>query len=205
MTCKKSIDKKYKDRPSPPYPANDCKKQILEGNDGDEYISLPDKNGIYKWKKIMFKNSAEEYYCQFPENKPAKYDEKQVLKKLDLIKQKLLQDNIYLYDIGWKDIGNFIDNAWNDVVKLIEKQKYVQNLRKIKENKNKYIGYLTSFVFYTDHQLYWAKRNGELFFQHNILTKDKQKVIKIFKEQFGKNFKWDGSRTKSMMIKLPKK
>jgi hypothetical protein len=38
-------------RPSPPYPAKDYKKIIKLGNDKKQYISLPDKNGIYKWKK----------------------------------------------------------------------------------------------------------------------------------------------------------
>ena len=41
---------KYKNRPSPPYPANKCKNRFIRGNDGNFYESIPDKNGIYKWK-----------------------------------------------------------------------------------------------------------------------------------------------------------
>ena len=44
--------KKYKNRKSPPYPANEnCNKQML-GNDKQLYISKPHKNNICSWKKI---------------------------------------------------------------------------------------------------------------------------------------------------------
>ena len=44
--------KKYKNRKSPPYPANEnCNKQML-GNDKQLYISKPNKNNICSWKKI---------------------------------------------------------------------------------------------------------------------------------------------------------
>lgn len=49
----KSVKNKYKMRPSPPYPAQERQNEILMGNDGNKYISLPDKNGIYKWKKYV--------------------------------------------------------------------------------------------------------------------------------------------------------
>ena len=44
--------KKYKNRKSPPYPANkNCNKQMV-GNDGKLYISKPNINNICSWKKI---------------------------------------------------------------------------------------------------------------------------------------------------------
>ena len=44
--------KKYSDRKSPPYPANqNCGKQ-MKGNDGAMYESKPNKNNICSWKKI---------------------------------------------------------------------------------------------------------------------------------------------------------
>ena len=44
--------KKYKNRKSPPYPANEnCNKQ-MKGNDGKLYMSKPNKNNICAWKKI---------------------------------------------------------------------------------------------------------------------------------------------------------
>jgi len=44
--------KKYKNRKSPPYPANEyCGKQ-MKGNDGYMYTSKSNKNNICSWKKI---------------------------------------------------------------------------------------------------------------------------------------------------------
>jgi len=43
---------KYLKRPSPPYPAQEKCYKELRGNDGNMYISFPDKNNICKWKKL---------------------------------------------------------------------------------------------------------------------------------------------------------
>lgn len=43
--------KKYQKRPSPPFPANENCGKTLPGNDGNMYISKPNKNGICSWKK----------------------------------------------------------------------------------------------------------------------------------------------------------
>ena len=50
--CEPSNLKKYINRGSPPYPAQNCRNHKKVGNDGDVYSSEPDKNGIYKWKKV---------------------------------------------------------------------------------------------------------------------------------------------------------
>ena len=43
--------KKYKNRKSPPYPANkNCNKK-MKGNDGIMYISKPNKNNVCSWIK----------------------------------------------------------------------------------------------------------------------------------------------------------
>jgi hypothetical protein len=41
-------NKKYKNRDSPPYSAMNYKGIKLLGNDGQQYISKANKNGIYK-------------------------------------------------------------------------------------------------------------------------------------------------------------
>jgi len=46
----RKIGKKYLLRPSPPFPANDHCGEIKKGNDGNMYISVPDKNKICRWK-----------------------------------------------------------------------------------------------------------------------------------------------------------
>ena len=50
--CVKMNTDKYSFRNSPPYPANKCKTMKKKGNDGNYYLSEPDKNGIYKWVKV---------------------------------------------------------------------------------------------------------------------------------------------------------
>lgn len=56
--CVKLDTKKYKSRDSPPYSAMDCKGAKLLGNDGQQYVSKADKNGIYKWVKISEKSES---------------------------------------------------------------------------------------------------------------------------------------------------
>ena len=50
--CTLQETKKYQDRPSPPYPANECHNKQMTGNDGNIYVSTGDKNGVYKWVKV---------------------------------------------------------------------------------------------------------------------------------------------------------
>ena len=44
--------KKYRERPSPPFPANDFCGKRKKGNDGTFYVSKPNKNGVCRWVKI---------------------------------------------------------------------------------------------------------------------------------------------------------
>lgn len=50
--CTRQSTKKYEDRPSPPFPANECCNQEMMGNDGNMYVSRADKNGRCAWKKV---------------------------------------------------------------------------------------------------------------------------------------------------------
>lgn len=49
--CVKLTDKKYTERPSPPYSANECERQIKKGNDGNKWISMSNELGVCKWIK----------------------------------------------------------------------------------------------------------------------------------------------------------
>ena len=49
--CVKQDVKKYVERPSPPYPANECRGKIMKGNNGEMYISKPTSTGVYRWVK----------------------------------------------------------------------------------------------------------------------------------------------------------
>lgn len=50
-SCTLQTTKRYTDRQSPPYPANECAGQQKVGNNGEMYESRPDKNGVYRWYK----------------------------------------------------------------------------------------------------------------------------------------------------------
>jgi len=50
---KKNKTLKYKNRPSPPYPANDWCGKNKKGNNGNMYTSKKNKNGVCRWVKII--------------------------------------------------------------------------------------------------------------------------------------------------------
>ena len=62
LGCVKIGARKYSVRNSPPYSANKCKSMKKKGNDGNHYLSQPDKNGVYRWvifnKNKTLKNRA---------------------------------------------------------------------------------------------------------------------------------------------------
>jgi hypothetical protein len=49
-TCERQYTKKYRERPSPAFPANSCCGMVIIGNDGQKYISEANKKGICTWK-----------------------------------------------------------------------------------------------------------------------------------------------------------
>jgi hypothetical protein len=71
--CVKLDTKKYKTRDSPPYSAMDCKGATLLGNDGHQYVSKADKNGIYKWVKIAEKLESATCITDLHRNSPPFY------------------------------------------------------------------------------------------------------------------------------------
>lgn len=48
--CIKQTQKKYLERPSPPYSATDCPGMTIPGNDGKLYVSVANAKGVYAWK-----------------------------------------------------------------------------------------------------------------------------------------------------------
>ncbi len=50
--CTLKKTKKYKNRDSPPYSAQDCPYKKKKGNNGKIYISIPSDLGIFTWKPI---------------------------------------------------------------------------------------------------------------------------------------------------------
>lgn len=202
MSCKKIIDDpKYKSRPGPPYHANDCKHKVMSGNNGKQFVSRPDKNGSFKWYPIKMGMSPEEYYMQLNTGHVKKYVFPK--SKLDVIKGELLKQNILFFNIGWKNVMDFIDYAWDDAEQLAEKTSIVKKLRKT--DKDSFTMNLVSIIFYTEHRRYFSEIDGQLFLQHNVLKKDNKKVIEVFTKIFGKDFVWNGRNNKALLIKLHKR
>ena len=56
--CVQQTTAKYRGRPSPAFPANECCDQIMMGNDGDMYISKRASNGICRWVPYHGENSS---------------------------------------------------------------------------------------------------------------------------------------------------
>ena len=56
--CVKDNTKKYKTRPSPPFPANKCKGKTKKGNNGKMFKSKPDVNGVHKWVAVVSASSS---------------------------------------------------------------------------------------------------------------------------------------------------
>ena len=48
--AKRLTQKKYKERPSPPYHAAECKGKTMKGNDKKSYSSVASAKGVYSWK-----------------------------------------------------------------------------------------------------------------------------------------------------------
>lgn len=50
--CQPQTTKKYLERPSPPFLAAECPGKVKLGNNGLQYRSVANKNGVYSWKKV---------------------------------------------------------------------------------------------------------------------------------------------------------
>ncbi len=164
---------KYEKRDSPPLSAQDFHNKIKLGNDGQEYISRADKNKVYRWYKIKSMDkciSPEKYYMQFPENylqkKFYKYDLKRLDKNIKLVKKELEKKNIYLFKIGWKNVYNYVDYAWDEAQK---------------HNKD-------NFIFYTEKSLFWTQNSGELTMQWSLGRSVKKDAFDIFEKIFNNKF-----------------
>jgi len=156
---------KYTDRPSPPVSAQDYPNKIKEGNDGNKYISIADKNNIYKWKKISTKKSAEEYYKQYPGYQKAIYDTNFFLSRMSKLKKYLLKIGIKFYFIKWKLYGN---NSFD-----IE---YFQEDYNLDEN----------YILYSERRLYTDCRDkkGIMHLIHNVPLNLRSKVNYILQQIF---------------------
>lgn len=81
--CIKSNKKKYIDRKSPSYPAQQCKNETKKGNDDSNWVSKPNNKGIYSWIKASINEQKGGYYYfhKYKKYKTKYLDLKILLKK----------------------------------------------------------------------------------------------------------------------------
>ena len=212
--CKKLTGKKYQNRKSPPYSANKCKGLIMDGQHKDpdydyniaQYISIPDKNNVYRWKLLRWMESAKQYYAQFPDHPKPKYSSTVLNKKLTIVKNILKKRNIFMLgNVGWES-RYFIDWAWADAKEKLSKIPYIAS--KIKQAPNKYplndSTTYASFMFYSDNHLFASLINGKLYINHIILKKDIPFVDETFKKVFGNAYEWNKRDGRSILLKIDK-
>ena len=178
------LKEKYLKRPSPPVSAQDHPNKLMKGNDENEYVSKPNKNGIYKWHKIVWKNTADEYYMQFPENylnkKFYKYKTTELLNKFKKVASELKKNNILFLEIGWKRVYYFIDATWEEADKIAK--------------------YKMPFIFYTSKSLFWSKNKGEIDIKWDLPKKEFEIVDKIFRSVFRSKYIRPKSKNKAIII-----
>lgn len=138
--CTLEKDKKYLKRPSPSYKASNCPGTTLKGNDGKYWLSIPDKNSVYHWKKFkhMYETKSPfEYYAQFSEQKKPKYNYKSTVAKLKKVELELLKYRILMPKINWQSTTNFGDDAWENAEEYMLKNPRAIKIMKIKQQKDK--------------------------------------------------------------------
>lgn len=226
---KKSKKSKYDTRPSPPVSAQDHPNEVLDGNDGRQYVSRADKKGVYRWQKLTSKSSPEEYYAQLVDVEPGvyvkKYDSKNTFDRLKKLDRELRAEGIYFYRVGWVNVYNYSSYAWDEAEERLGKEKPVKKLidawieeqweeRKKKKRKP---GKKSQFdpiyrtadfadvIFVSEFTRFWAEVNGKLYLQFSLSKPGKKTVQQLFKREFGKRFVWNGRDTHALMIKLPRR
>lgn len=160
-----------------------------------------------RWKRMkpmLNCRTAEEYFDQFNNTPPVKtryaISLKQTLTKLKQLMTELAKHKIPLFKIGFHNVGDWIDYAWDDAEEKVKKIGYVQEKLDPKNDLSLFDN--ISFMFFTDHRRFWSLRNGQLFISHNIIRSDKKLVMELFQKYFGKKFKWDGNKNKNILLKL---
>jgi hypothetical protein len=179
-------------RKSPSQNAKDYKNKIRKGNDDRYYISLPDENGIYKWKLITMKKTPEEFYGQFREIHK-KYSINDIINKLNKIAKELRKYHIYIIRYSWSKIHDFSGEQMALIDKKLSK----------KYNVDEYHQDVYSFLTLDDNSIFHAEEVGELKIFHQMLPKHVNIIHDKLLEYFGKKLKW--SSKKDIFIKLRKK
>lgn len=190
---KEYLEKAKSKKPYPQENPEDYKNEVEIGRDGNEYISKPDNYGVYRWKKMSMKDNPFDYYAQFNHKSPIKYDYLKVVKELKKVAKELNKHNIFLFEVGWKNIGDDLNLAYKDACKQIKKTDYYKKLKKKIDDFNCISNHDYSFLFYSQYDLYTSSYSGELYIPMNMINKEHSEIVdKILTEHFGKKYNRKG-------------
>jgi hypothetical protein len=176
--CEKSNNKKYAMRNSPPFPANKCKEMIKEGNDGKEYISKKDKNGIYKWtlhveKKIVYKNNPDAYFKQFDNYKEPIHDMSFFMSKIKELYTKLKKIGVLFYFLKWSRDSTY---AGHHSIIGEKAENYIETHPK--EGTNGFL-YMSEYLVYSS-----SLQDGIIYLSHELNKNIIPEFNKIIQEVF---------------------
>jgi len=157
--CVKINTKKYTTRDSPPYSAMDCKGQKLIGNDGQQYISKSDKNGIYKWVKLVEKSQSLFKIYSYYDG----LDHKQYIYKVYPNENKVIQEKL-------KDVQDDNDRITGQITKK-DYEKIINNI-KIKKTK-----------VYNYDKIYFSKNLGQMWCDNAIIIGKGNKYVNLMTTQ----------------------
>ena len=170
--CEKSNNKKYVVRNSPPYPANKCKEMIKEGNDGEQYISKKDKNGIYKWT-LTYKNNPDSYFKQFDNYEKPKYDMSFFMSKIKELYAKLKKIGVLFYFLKWSRISTYQGHH-----SIVHGQ--VEDYIETHPDEGKF-----GFIYMSDFLVYMNSRlDGIIYLSHELNKQIIPEFNKIIQEVF---------------------
>lgn len=157
--CVKLDTKKYKTRDSPPYSAMDCKGAKLLGNDGQQYVSKADKNGIYKWVKIAGKSeSTSKIYSYWDE-----LGHKQYIYKVYPTENKVIQEIL-------KDVPDENDRTSGQITKK-DYEKIINNIKILKTK------------VYNYDKIYFSKDLGQTWASFAIVIGKGNKYVNLMTTQ----------------------
>jgi len=153
--CIKKTTPKYLNRKSPPYSAVSCIGQTKFGNDGNKYISVKKREGIYTWKKLKTANSI-----------------KKELTNLKAPSSKIIITEKDLTLLYYKEhVGNNSNNSvinlpdWNnlDSEERIEWTNKVIKAKNIKVQNGYPLYWLYSNGYRNEELMFWSDKNGVIF------------------------------------------
>lgn len=159
-----------------------------------------------RWSRIksaLTCSTAEAYYDQLNDSPPPKAlyvrNYQKFVTKFELLKKELAARDIIALRLGFKDIANYSDFAWETAQNKILSSSIAVKQEITKRTK---LFERLSFLFYTDNNRFWALRNGELHLQHNVRRKDKAVIVAALEKYFGSKFQWNGKATSAITLKI---